>query len=290
VNAAVSPVPDETTNTGTGDAPAVIAATNVTKEFDLQRGRLSALADVSFSVRQGEFVTIIGPSGCGKSTLLRLIADIYRPTSGTVLVNGKSPGESRKRREFGVVFQDPSLFPWRDVMGNVTLPLEIVGRTSRAERDHAADLVRLVGLDGFERARPGQLSGGMRQRVAIARALVLRPRLLLLDEPFGALDEITRQRMNLELLRIWSGSDTTALLITHSLSEAVFLSDRVLVMCQRPGRITDEITVDLPRPRDAAMFKHETFFHLVNRVSDALFGVSGEAAAARNGNHAAPAT
>ena len=270
MNAAVSPAPEEAASTGTG-AP-VISVAEVAKEFDLSSGRLTALADVSFSVRPGEFVAIIGPSGCGKSTLLRLIADIYRPSAGTVFVNGRSPAEARKGREFGVVFQDPSLFPWRDVMGNVTLPLEIVGRASREERAHAADLLRLVGLEGFERARPGQLSGGMRQRVAIARALVLRPRVLLLDEPFGALDEITRQRMNLELLRIWSGSHTTALLITHSLSEAVFLSDRVLVMSQRPGRITDEIVVDLPRPRTAAMYKEQAFFSLVNRVSDALFG------------------
>lgn len=281
MNATLSPAPAETASTDAGAA--VIAAIDIVKEFDLPGSRLTALTDVSFSVRPGEFVTIIGPSGCGKSTLLRLIADIYRPTGGTVLVNGRSPGEARKRREFGVVFQDPSLFPWRDVMGNVTLPLEIVGRANREGRAHAADLLRLVGLGGFERARPGQLSGGMRQRVAIARALVLRPRVLLLDEPFGALDEITRQRMNLELLRIWSGSDTTALLITHSLSEAVFLSDRVLVMSPRPGRITDEIIVDLPRPRSSAMYKEQAFFHLVNRVSDALFGGSGGATGGSDG-------
>jgi NitT/TauT family transport system ATP-binding protein len=255
-------------------APSVIRAERVTKSFGLDSGTIIALEEVSFAVSPGEFVTIIGPSGCGKSTLLRLVADIYQPTSGTIQVDGMSPGEARRRREMGVVFQDPSLFPWRDVIGNIQLPLEIAGRGGR-DRDGGTfvrELIRLVGLDGFEHARPGQLSGGMRQRAAIARALVLRPRVLLLDEPFGALDEITRQRMNNELLRIWSESETTALLITHSLSEAVFLSDRVLVMSPRPGRIRAEVPIDLPRPRPRDVHRTTAFFDLVNEVSDALFG------------------
>jgi NitT/TauT family transport system ATP-binding protein len=252
----------------------VIRAERVTKRFDLDAGPITALEEVSFAVEPREFVTIIGPSGCGKSTLLRLVADIYQPTSGSILVDGMSPRDARRRREMGVVFQDPSLFPWRDVVGNIGLPLEIAGRPAR-DRDGTSivrELIRLVGLEGFEHARPSQLSGGMRQRAAIARALVLRPRVLLLDEPFGALDEITRQRMNNELLRIWSESETTALLITHSLAEAVFLSDRVLVMSPRPGRICAEVPIDLPRPRPPDVQRTTAFFDLVNLVSDALFG------------------
>lgn len=257
--------------------PPVIDVQHLTKEFDLDGGTLTAIEDASFVVQPGEFVTIIGPSGCGKSTLLRLIADIYRPSSGSVLVNGRSPVEARRNREFGVVFQDPSLFPWRDVLDNVLLPLEIAGLPAKggAGGKQARDLLELVGLDGFEHARPAQLSGGMKQRAAIARALVLQPKVLLLDEPFGALDEITRQRMNIELLRIWAESGTTAMLITHSLSEAVFLSDRVLVMSPRPGRITSEIDVDLPRPRTPGLYRSPKFFELVNSVSDALFGSGG---------------
>jgi NitT/TauT family transport system ATP-binding protein len=259
-------------------APASAAAIelrDVSKEFELRAGRLQALAGVSMSVPAGEFVTIIGPSGCGKSTLLRILADIYRPTSGTVALGGQSPSEARQRRELGVVFQDPTLFPWRDVLGNVVLPLKIAGRLSKETTQQARDLLELVGLSGFERARPDQLSGGMKQRAAIARSLVLGPRLLLLDEPFGALDEITRQRMNLELLRIWAKSGTTALLITHSLSEAVFLSDRILVMSPRPGRITDEIAVDLPRPRTPELYRDQRFFELLNRVGAVLHDTAG---------------
>jgi NitT/TauT family transport system ATP-binding protein len=263
---------------GSQPSPAVILADRVSKVFALPSGPLTAIEDVSFEVRTGEFVTIIGPSGCGKSTILRLVADIYQPSAGTMRVDGLDPAEARRRRELGVVFQDPSLFPWRDVLGNVLLPLEIAGRSARADgRAVAQELIRLVGLDGFEHVRPSQLSGGMRQRAAIARALVLGPRVLLLDEPFGALDEITRLRMNNELLRIWADSETTALLITHSLAEAVFLSDRVLVMSPRPGRITAEVAIDLPRPRPPQVQREPHFFELVNRVSDALFGAAGEA-------------
>jgi NitT/TauT family transport system ATP-binding protein len=242
----------------------------VVKQFELRDGTLTALDGISFSVRAGEFVAIIGPSGCGKSTILRLLADIYQPTSGTVTIDGAPPRESRKRRELGVVFQDPTLFPWRHVLGNVTLPLKITNTLSPESKAEARALLDLVGLSGFERARPDQLSGGMRQRVAIARALVLRPKVLLLDEPFGALDEITRQRMNSELLRIWSQSDTTAVLITHSLSEAVFLSDRVLVMSDRPGRIIRTIEIDLPRPRLTEMYSTHRYFELLNIVGQAI--------------------
>jgi NitT/TauT family transport system ATP-binding protein len=258
--------------------PGVIEVSKVSKTFELPTGLLEALSEVSFSVDADEFVTIIGPSGCGKSTLLRILADIYKPTSGEVAIGGQSPREARRRRELGVVFQDPTLFPWRDVLGNVLLPLKLAGRLNNESRAHAQALLELVGLGGFEKARPNQLSGGMKQRAAIARSLVLDPTLLLLDEPFGALDEITRQRMNLELLRIWSESGTTALLITHSLSEAVFLSDRILVMSARPGRILEEIPVDLPRPRTPEMMREQRFFETLNMVGKVLFD-SVEAAA-----------
>jgi NitT/TauT family transport system ATP-binding protein len=255
-----------------------IEVAGVTKTFELPTGVLEALAGVSFSVPAKEFVTIIGPSGCGKSTLLRILADIYRPTSGTVAIGGQSPGEARRRRELGVVFQDPTLFPWRDVLGNVLLPLKIAGRLNAQTRQQARDLLELVGLSGFEKARPDQLSGGMKQRAAIARSLVLDPNVLLLDEPFGALDEITRQRMNLELLRIWGETGTTAVLITHSLSEAVFLSDRILVMSPRPGKIVEEVPVDLTRPRTPEMLREQRFFDTLNVVGKVLYDSVGSGA------------
>jgi NitT/TauT family transport system ATP-binding protein len=202
--------------------------------------------------------------------MLKLIADIYQPTNGILSVNGRSPREARRGRELGMVFQDPALFPWRDVVHNVLLPLEIAGRLNKESRRQAEDLLRLVGLGDFLKASPDQLSGGMRQRVAIARALVLEPKLFLLDEPFGALDEITRKRMNLELLRIWTQAHTSALLVTHSLSEAVFLSDRVLVMSPRPGAIIADIHIDLQRPRLLDMHRDQHFFELETRISDAL--------------------
>jgi NitT/TauT family transport system ATP-binding protein len=258
--------------------PGAIEVSGVSKTFELPGGPLEALSQVSFSVEADEFVTIIGPSGCGKSTLLRILADIYKPTSGEVTIGGQSPREARRRRELGVVFQDPTLFPWRDVLGNVLLPLKLAGRLNSETRSEARALLELVGLSGFEKARPNQLSGGMKQRAAIARSLVLGPKLLLLDEPFGALDEITRQRMNLELLRIWGETGTTAVLITHSLQEAVFLSDRILVMSARPGRIIEEIAVDLPRPRTPEMMREQRFFDMLTAVGKVLFD-SVEAAA-----------
>ena len=264
----------------------VISLSGVRKTFDVKGGELTALDGVTLTVEDGEFVSIIGPSGCGKSTILKLVADIYKPTAGEIVVNERSATEARLDRELGVVFQDPTLFPWRDVLGNVLLPLKIAGLLNDSTRKKARDTLELVGLGEFTKSRPDQLSGGMRQRVAIARALVLEPRLLLLDEPFGALDEITRRRMNGELLRIWGSSDTSALLITHSLAEAVYLSDRVLVMSSRPGRITAEIDVDLPRPRTFEMYQDPDFFEVVNQVSEALHlthhdsGGEGESAGA----------
>jgi NitT/TauT family transport system ATP-binding protein len=248
--------------------------------FHRRGERVIALQDVTLAIAAGGFTSIIGPSGCGKSTLLRLIADILAPSSGRILIGGAPPGQARREHAIGFVFQQPTLLPWRTIRQNVALPLTVVGRGSARRSDRTPDeLLDLVGLRGFERALPSELSGGMQQRAAIARALVLKPDVLLLDEPFGALDEITRQRMNLELLRIWGESGTTALLVTHSIAEAVFMSDDVVVMSSRPGRITATLPIDLPRPRTLAMMSTQPFFQAVNAVRDALFG-----------NEAAPAS
>lgn len=251
-----------------------IVANDVVKNFDLHGDVIEVVGPLNFVVSTGEFVSLVGPSGCGKSTLLKLVADILSPTHGTIQVEGGTPHEARRRRLFGMVFQDPVLLPWRSALDNVALPLEITGGrepNSRNNNRNPRDLLQLVGLRGFEKALPWQLSGGMRQRVAIARALVLNPKLLLLDEPFGALDEITRQRLNIDLLRIWSESGTTALLVTHSISEAVLLSDRVLVLTPRPTRVAKDIAITLPRPRTLEMLRDQQFFDLMAETTSALY-------------------
>ena len=213
-----------------------------------------ALADVTLDVRRGEFVSLIGPSGCGKSTLLRLITDVLHPTGGSIEVRGAPPAQARLSREFGFVFQQPGLLLWRSALANVSLPLEVGGWGRRHTPPHRPEeLLDLVGLKGFEAAYPRQLSGGMQQRVAIARALVTGPSILLMDEPFGALDEITRDHMNQELLRIWAATGTTIIFVTHSIPEAAYLSSRVFVFSPRPGRIVEEVAIDLPWPRQQAM-------------------------------------
>jgi len=222
--------------------------------FPASAGPVQALGGVTLDVQRGEFIALIGPSGCGKSTLLRLIADVLHPTAGTIEVRGGPPARARLARELGFVFQHPGLLLWRDALANVALPLEVGAWGRRHTPPHRPEaLLELVGLKGFEHAYPRQLSGGMQQRVSIARALVTGPPILLMDEPFGALDEITRDHLNRELLRIWAATGTTILFVTHSIPEAVYLANRVFVFTPRPGRILEEVTIDLPSPRDPAV-------------------------------------
>ena len=248
----------------------VVLVAGVDKTFGTESGGVHALDGIDLTIGEGEFVSLIGPSGCGKSTLLRLIGDLTAPTAGTIEVNGKPARRARLDRDYGMVFQAPVLMEWRTVARNIELPLELMG-FGRAERGRrSADLLRLVELEGFESRHPWQLSGGMQQRVAIARALAFDPKLLLMDEPFGALDEMTRERMNLELMRIWTRTRTTVVFVTHSIPEAVFLSTRVVVMSPRPGRISRVVDIDLPQPRTVETREQERYFELVTEVREAL--------------------
>src|SRR5438067_5024543 len=225
----------------------VIAVKDLRKEYQTPRGSVVALEEIGFTVREGEFVAIVGPSGCGKSTLLKILAGLLPATRGEVRL--RSLPVTGPRRDIGVVFQSPVLFPWRTVLENVLLPVDVQRLDRAKHRARALDLLALVGLSGFEERYPWELSGGMQQRVAITRSLIHNPALLLMDEPFGALDAMTRETMNLELQRIWLERRKTVLFVTHSIAEAVFLADRILVMTPRPGRLLDNVDVDLPRPR-----------------------------------------
>lgn len=261
---------------GEGEAAGVVTESlpaislqGVSKEFRLQRGEtLLAVSDVSLEVRAGEFVAIIGPSGCGKSTLLRLVGSLEKPSHGTVVVNGQDPAELAAAHRLGVAFQDHALLPWLTSWDNIALPFRLAG--VKPDRERISDLIALVGMAGFEKARPKQLSGGMRQRVAIARALALNPDVLLLDEPFGALDAVTRRRMNLELQRIWTAQQHTTILVTHSVDEALFLSDRVIVLTERPGRVKLVKEVDFARPRQKELATTRQFHALADELTLAL--------------------
>ena len=251
-------------------APAVIDIEGLSMVCRGRSQETVALKDANLTVRAGEFISLIGPSGCGKTTLLRLVADLIQPSSGHIQVAGKTPREARLERAYGYVFQAPVLYDWRTVISNVMLPLEIMGIERQRRRERAADLLTMVGLEDFQRQYPWQLSGGMQQRVSIARALAFDPKLLLMDEPFGALDEITREAMNLELLRIWQETGKTVVFVTHSIPEAVFLSTRIVVMTPRPGKIERVVEVDLPYPRDERTRESERFFELATHVRETL--------------------
>ncbi|MCY3991437.1 MAG: ABC transporter ATP-binding protein [Caldilineaceae bacterium] len=232
--------------------------------------QVHALKEIDLQVEQNDFISLIGPSGCGKSTLLRVVGDLIQPSSGAATINGKSARQARLDQDYGIVFQAATLYDWRTVAKNVQLPLELM-QYSRTEKDRRTQaMLELVELTDFAAHFPWQLSGGMQQRVAIARALSFEPSILLMDEPFGALDEMTRERLNMELLNIWRKTNTTVLFVTHSITEAVFLSTRVIVMSARPGRITADIAIDLPQPRNAETRSNVRFFELETEVREAL--------------------
>jgi NitT/TauT family transport system ATP-binding protein len=246
----------------------VVKVEGVTKTFP--RGDVTALQDIDLELDPGEFVSLIGPSGCGKSTLLRVIGDLIEPSAGTVTVNGKPARQARADRDYGIVFQDSVLFDWRTVTKNIALPLELLGWDRARRQARVDEMLELVELQGFAGHYPWQLSGGMQQRVSIARALTFEPALLLMDEPFGALDEMTRERLNLELLSIWQKLESTVVFVTHSISEAVFLSTRVVVMSPRPGRIAGVVPIDLAYPRTVETREDPHFFELVTQVRELL--------------------
>jgi NitT/TauT family transport system ATP-binding protein len=255
---------------GSGIADQAIAFNDVTVRFTTERGTVTALEKVAFNVRRGSFLTLLGPSGCGKSTLLRVIADLVQPSAGSAMVLGARPQVARQSREIGFVFQDAALLPWRTALQNVELPLEIGGGSAPRGPRSPTELLGLVGLAGWEHAYPHELSGGMRQRVAIARALVSGPKLLLMDEPFGALDEITRDRLNEELLQIWASTGTTIVFVTHSIYEAAFMAQEVLLLAARPGRVRELVPVALPAPRKVALRETPEFVALAAHLRRVL--------------------
>jgi NitT/TauT family transport system ATP-binding protein len=247
---------------------------DVHRTFKVEGRDIPALRNVALDCEPGSFTALIGPSGCGKSTLLRIIAGLDRPDGGAVSIGGAAPSEKCREGALGVAFQDAALLPWRTVRDNIALPLQVLGRFPRNQASRIDELIDLVGLKGFEDARPGQLSGGMRQRVAIARTLVTEPSVLLLDEPFGALDQILRRSMNLELQRIWLESRPTTVLVTHGIDEALFLADRIVVMQRNPGRIACIIEVPFARPRHSELFAAPEFHRLEDEVAHHLFGAA----------------
>jgi NitT/TauT family transport system ATP-binding protein len=257
---------DATVDLGSTPQRLAVDVRNVSLTFETSDGKVDALSNVSLQVADGEFVSFIGPSGCGKTTMLRLIADLQQPTSGTLLVNGMTAEQARLERRYGYVFQAPALFPWRTIEKNLKLPLEVMGFSDSEQRQRAARYLALVNLTGFERKFPWQLSGGMQQRVSIARALSFDPVLLLMDEPFGALDEIVRDHLNEQLLQLWDKTGKTVLFVTHSIPEAVFLSTKIVVMSPRPGRIIDIIDCNFPRDRTLEIRETPEFLKIAQRV------------------------
>ena len=251
------------------EAP-VIDISGLSLTFETNDGPVEALSGIGLKVARGEFVSLIGPSGCGKTTLLRVIADLEKPTAGSLTVNGVSPREARENRAYGYVFQAPALYPWRNIARNVALPLEIMGLPKSEQRRRVETNLDLVNLKGFERKFPWQLSGGMQQRASIARALSVEPDLLLMDEPFGALDEIVRDHLNEQLLELWAKTNKTVVFVTHSIPEAVFLSTRIVVMSPRPGKIHEIITSTLPRERNLDIRETPEFLEIAHRVRQGL--------------------
>jgi NitT/TauT family transport system ATP-binding protein len=248
----------------------VVDARNISLTFQTADGQVEALSNVKLEIADGEFVSFIGPSGCGKTTMLRVIADLQQPSSGTLLVNGMSAENARLARSYGYVFQAPALFAWRTIEKNLRLPLEIMGFSEAEQRQRVERYLALVNLSGFERKYPWQLSGGMQQRASIARALSFDPALLLMDEPFGALDEIVRDHLNEQLLHLWRSTNKTVLFVTHSIPEAVFLSTKIVVMSPRPGRIIDIIDCDFPRDRSLEIRETPEFIRIAQRVRAGL--------------------
>lgn len=250
-----------------------ITIDHVSMSYQTGTAEVLALKDVTVDIQKGEFVSLLGPSGCGKTTLLRIMADLIQPTSGNITVSGGTAKEARLARKYGIVFQSPVLYDWRKVKKNITLPLEMMGLSKEERENRANTLLDLVGLSKFKDKYPWQLSGGMQQRVAIARALAIEPEILLMDEPFSALDEFSRERLNEELLSVWSKIGNTVVFVTHSIPEAVFLSDRVFVLSPHPGRLSKVVEINLPRPRREEMRNSPEFYQLISEIRNSFEGV-----------------
>ncbi|MEN0000673.1 MAG: ABC transporter ATP-binding protein [Pseudomonadota bacterium] len=248
----------------------VISASSLDLTFETNDGPVHALSDINLDIKKGEFVSLIGPSGCGKTTLLRVIADLETPTGGTITVEGTTPKQARLNRAYGYVFQASALFPWRTIADNVALPLEVMGLTKAEQQKRVTENLKLVDLEGFEKKFPWQLSGGMQQRASIARALAVQPDMLLMDEPFGALDEIVRDHLNVQLLKLWKETGKTIVFVTHSIPEAVYLSTRIVVMSPRPGRIHEIIDCDLGKDRPLDVRETPKFLKIAQKVRDGL--------------------
>lgn len=259
--------------TATLDANPEIVLKSVGMCYQTDKTEVVALSDVSVEIKKGEFVSLLGPSGCGKTTLLRIMADLIQPTSGEVEIGGESAKNARLAQKYGIVFQSPVLFDWRKVKQNILLPLEMLGIKKMEREDRVSKLLELVGLTQFKDKYPWQLSGGMQQRVAIARALAMEPEILLMDEPFSALDEFSRERLNEELLSIWSKVGNTVVFVTHSIPEAIFLSDRVFVLSPHPGRLSSVVDIPLPRPRTQEIRNSPEFYQLISHIRERFEGV-----------------